>query len=79
MRGNTHFVVLTTKFEPQANADESVTTYTFGMRKHAFCKVCGITSYYTPRTNPDDLVVTAACLDPVTLDHVEYRKADGRK
>lgn len=80
MRGNTHFVVPAAKFRLQAGADESVTTYTFGTHtaRHTFCKVCGITSFYTPRSNPDGVAVTVACVDPGTLGHVEYRKADGR-
>ncbi|MBA0797153.1 hypothetical protein Gohar_007875, partial [Gossypium harknessii] len=59
-------------------SDCSITTYTFGTHtaKHTFCKVCGITSFYTPRSNPDGIAVTLACLDPGTLSHVEIRHAD---
>ncbi|XP_047046292.1 centromere protein V-like [Lolium rigidum] len=80
MRGNTHFVVPADKFALQPGADDSLTTYTFGTHtaKHKFCKVCGITSFYIPRSNPDGIAVTAACVDPGTLAHVEYRKADGK-
>ncbi|KAG8056672.1 hypothetical protein GUJ93_ZPchr0002g23648 [Zizania palustris] len=57
-----------------------ITTYTFGTHtaKHTFCKVCGITSFYRPRSNPDGVAITVACVDPGTLAHVEYRHADGR-
>ncbi|GMJ11903.1 hypothetical protein like AT5G16940 [Hibiscus trionum] len=41
-------------------------------------KVCGITSFYTPRSNPDGIAVTLKCLDPGTLSHVEIRHADGK-
>ncbi|XP_062193880.1 uncharacterized protein LOC133897247 [Phragmites australis] len=80
MRGNTHFVVPAAKFRLDPGAEESLTTYTFGTHtaKHTFCKVCGITSFYTPRSNPDGVAVTVACVDPGTLAHVEYRRADGR-
>lgn len=80
MRGNAHFVVPASKFTLAAGAGESLTTYTFGTHtaKHTFCRVCGITSFYTPRSNPDGVAVTAACVDPGTLAHVEYRHADGR-
>uniref|UniRef100_A0A0E0B2M0 CENP-V/GFA domain-containing protein n=1 Tax=Oryza glumipatula TaxID=40148 RepID=A0A0E0B2M0_9ORYZ len=69
-----------TRFTLAAGAGESLTTYTFGTHtaKHTFCRVCGITSFYTPRSNPDGVAVTAACVDPGTLAHVEYRHADGR-
>ncbi|XBH69920.1 hypothetical protein VPH35_097694 [Triticum aestivum] len=80
MRGNTHFVVPKDKFALQAGAGDFLTTYTFGTHtaKHTFCKVCGITSFYIPRSNPDGVAVTAACVGAGTLAHVEYRKADGR-
>ncbi|EEC84541.1 hypothetical protein OsI_31280 [Oryza sativa Indica Group] len=68
MRGNAHFVVPASKFTLAAGAGESLTTYTFGTHtaKHTFCRVCGITSFYTPRSNPDGVAVTAACVDPGT-------------
>ncbi|MBA0681037.1 hypothetical protein Goari_012699, partial [Gossypium aridum] len=40
--------------------------------------VCGITSFYTQRSNPDGIAVTLACLDPGTLSHVEIRNFDGK-
>ncbi|CAN6204395.1 unnamed protein product [Urochloa humidicola] len=81
VRGNTHFVVPAARFKLQPGAaEEFITTYTFGTHtaRHTFCKVCGITSFYYPRSNPDGVAVTVACVDPGTLAHVEYRKADGR-
>ncbi|KAJ1279722.1 hypothetical protein BS78_04G177000 [Paspalum vaginatum] len=84
MRGNAHFVVPAAKFAlelgPGVEADAALTTYTFGTHtaKHTFCKACGITSFYTPRSNPDGVAVTVACVDPGTLEGVEYREADGR-
>ncbi|CAL5074430.1 unnamed protein product [Urochloa decumbens] len=80
MRGNTHFVVPAARFKLQPGAEEFITTYTFGTHtaKHTFCKVCGITSFYSPRSNPDGVAVTVTCVDPGTLTHVEYRKFDGR-
>ncbi|KAL5200843.1 hypothetical protein ABZP36_035197 [Zizania latifolia] len=80
MRGNTHFVVPAARFSLEPGADEFITTYTFGTHtaKHTFCKVCGITSFYRPRSNPDGVAITVACVDPGTLAHVEYRHADGR-
>ncbi|XVF71037.1 hypothetical protein PTKIN_Ptkin12aG0002600 [Pterospermum kingtungense] len=80
MRGNTHFVVPRGRFELLGDSKEFLTTYTFGthIAKHTFCKVCGITSFYTPRSNPDGIAVTYRCLDPGTLSHVEIRYADGK-
>jgi len=44
---------------------EKLTTYTFGTHtaKHMFCRVCGITPFYIPRSNPDGYGVTLDCLD----------------
>ncbi|GAB2224817.1 hypothetical protein Droror1_Dr00005594 [Drosera rotundifolia] len=80
MRGNTHFIVPSEKFELLGNSKEFLTTYTFGTHtaKHTFCKVCGITSFYMPKSNLDGIAVTYQCVDPGTLSHVEVRKFDGR-
>ncbi|KAG4195062.1 hypothetical protein ERO13_A06G089850v2 [Gossypium hirsutum] len=55
------------------DSDQFITTYIFGTHtaKHTFCKFYGITSFYTPRLNPDGIAVTLACLDSGMLSHVE--------
>ncbi|CAL9202366.1 unnamed protein product, partial [Musa hybrid cultivar] len=80
MRGNIHFIVPSSKFELAADSDKFLTTYTFGTHtaKHTFCKICGITSFYYPRSNPDGVAVTVKCVDAGTLAHVEIRHFDGR-
>lgn len=79
MRGNTHFIVPSSKFKLLNDSEEYLTTYTFGTHtaRHIFCKVCGITSFYVPRSNPDGVAVTFKCVDPGTLRHVEVRHFDG--
>lgn len=80
MRGNTHFIVPSSKFKLLGDSERFITTYTFGTHtaKHTFCRVCGITSFYIPRSNPDGVAVTFRCVDPGTLSHVEIRHFDGR-
>ncbi|KAJ4760236.1 Carbon-sulfur lyases isoform 1 [Rhynchospora pubera] len=80
MRGNTHFIVPSSKFKLNEDSGDFITTYTFGTHtaKHKFCKVCGITSFYSPRSNPDGIAVTVNCVDPGTISHVETRYYDGR-
>lgn len=79
MRGNVHFIVPSGDFELLDDSKDFITTYTFGTHtaKHTFCKVCGITSFYIPRSNPDGIAVTVKCVKPGTLDHVEIRTYDG--
>jgi hypothetical protein len=79
MRGNTCFVVPSSKFKLNEDSDNFITTYTFGthMAKHTFCKVCGITSFFIPRSNPDGIAVTVNCVDPGTISHAEIRYYDG--
>ncbi|XP_030445034.1 uncharacterized protein LOC115667616 [Syzygium oleosum] len=80
MRGNIHFIVPSERFKLLGNSDQYLTTYTFGTdtAKHTFCKVCGITSFYRPRSNPDGIAVTYRCVDPGTLAHVEIKQYDGK-
>src|SRR6267143_161074 len=72
------------RFEVTAPAEitgeESLATYTFntGTAKHVFCKVCGIKSFYVPRSHPDGFSVNARCLDPGTVSRMDVRPFDGR-
>ncbi|KAL9392103.1 hypothetical protein Peur_016023 [Populus x canadensis] len=79
MRGNISFIIPSEKFELLGDSKEFLTTYTFGTHtaKHTFCKVCGITSFFIPRSNPDDVAVTFKCVDPGTLNDVEIKHYDG--
>jgi hypothetical protein len=47
-----------------------LTTYTFntGIAKHLFCRVCGIKSFYVPRSHPDSYSVNARCIDALIVD-----------
>ena len=50
---------------PPAQGEDKLTTYTFntGTAKHHFCSVCGIKSFYVPRSKPDGFSVNVRCLD----------------
>jgi hypothetical protein len=60
--------------------DERITTYTFntGVAKHTFCSVCGIKSFYRPRSNPDGWSVNARCLDDADALDIRIEAFDGR-
>ena len=74
-----HLIVPKSRFR-LLQGEEFITTYTFGtgVAKHYFCKVCGIKSFYVPRSDPDGVSVNARCLDPGTVTRMEVRPFDGR-
>ena len=74
-----HLIVPKDRFRLLAG-EESLTTYTFntGVAKHFFCKVCGIKSFYVPRSDPDGVSVNARCLDAGTVTSMEVKPFDGR-
>lgn len=63
--GFLHLIVPKSKFS-LLKGGEFLTTYTFGTgeAKHMFCAICGIKSFYVPRSNPDGYDVNVRCLDP---------------
>ena len=65
MTGFLHLIVPASRFRLVAGED-ALTEYTFntGAAKHRFCRVCGVKSFYIPRSHPDGIDVNARCLDP---------------
>jgi len=74
-----HLIVPKARFR-LLQGEESLTVYSFntGVAKHFFCKVCGIKSFYVPRSDPDGVSVNARCLDPGTVTRMDVRPFDGR-
>jgi len=62
--GYLHLIVPKSRFKLLSGA-QSLTTYTFntGTAQHLFCAVCGVKSFYVPRSFPDGYSVNARCLD----------------
>lgn len=79
MTGFEHLIVPAGDFT-LLSGREQLTTYTFntGVARHLFCKVCGIKSFYVPRSNPDGYSVSLRCLDAGTIEHVTYEDFDGQ-
>ena len=77
--GYLHLIVPAKRFRLLSGAD-SLCAYTFGTgtAKHLFCRVCGIKSFYVPRSNPDGFSVNLRCLDEGTLGRVSIEPFDGR-
>jgi len=78
--GYLHLVVPADRFALRSGQD-SLTTYQFntGTARHLFCSVCGIKSFYVPRSHPDGYSVNARCLDPGTIASLRIRPFDGRE
>ena len=77
-KGILHITVAPENFELLRGEGE-MTTYRFntGTAQHRFCKVCGIKSFYVPRSHPDGYSVNARCLDRGTVKAMKIRKFDG--
>jgi hypothetical protein len=77
--GFLHLIVPAARFR-LVSGSESLTNYTFntGTAKHLFCSVCGIKSFYVPRSHPDGYSVNARCLDAGTATGMSITKIDGR-
>jgi len=71
MTGFLHLIVPTARFRLLQGA-EFLSEYTFntGVAKHRFCRICGIKSFYVPRSNPDGIDVNVHCLDRDTIESV---------
>jgi len=68
MTGFLHLIVPAARFR-LLSGEEALTEYTFntGAAKHRFCKVCGVKSFYIPRSHPDGVDVNVRCLDAGTI------------
>jgi len=77
--GFEHLIVAATDFKLLSGHDQ-LSTYTFntGVAKHLFCRICGIKSFYVPRSNPDGFSVNLRCLDMGTIEQVRYEDFDGQ-
>jgi len=77
MTGFLHIIVAHEEFE-LLGGREALISYRFGTSaaEHLFCSVCGVKSFYQPRSHPAAWSVNAHCLDaPVAL---AVEKFDGR-
>ena len=78
--GYLHLIVAKAQFRLVAGED-ALTTYRFntGAARHLFCSVCGVKSFYVPRSHPDGFSVNARCLEGVALDEIVVTPFDGRE
>jgi len=77
--GFLHLIVTKNKFR-LIQGSEFLSTYTFnsGIAKHLFCKICGIKSFYVPRSNPDGYSVNVRCVESETIGKIVVTPFDGK-
>jgi len=77
--GFLHLIVPKEHFRLLSGA-ESLTEYRFntGVARHLFCKVCGVKSFYVPRSHPDAYSVNLRCLDMPPHIGVTIEDFDGK-
>ncbi len=77
--GFLHLIVPKSRFK-LIQGSENLSTYTFNTRiaKHLFCNVCGVKSFYIPRSNPDGYSVNVRCLEPTTIAKIIVKQFDGK-
>jgi hypothetical protein len=78
--GYLHLVVPAERFR-LLSGREVLTSYSFNTHtaQHLFCAVCGVKSFYVPRSHPDGFSVNARCLDPGTVESMTIRPFNGRE
>lgn len=77
--GYLHLIVPKSRFRILSGEDW-LTTYEFNTRtaKHLFCSVCGIKSFYVPRSFPEGYSVNARCLDEGSVEEMKVVQTDGK-
>jgi hypothetical protein len=77
-KGFLHLIVPARKFKLLQGKD-ILSTYTFNthVAKHTFCSICGIHSFYHPRSHPGCIDVNIRCLDEDVISHLKIIPFDG--
>jgi hypothetical protein len=77
--GYLHLIVPKSRFK-LLSGEAALKTYGFNTQtaKHLFCSVCGIKSFYVPRSHPEGFSVNARCLDEATVEAITVKALDGK-
>ncbi len=78
--GYLHLIVPASRFKLVCGQDV-LTAYEFNTRtaRHLFCSVCGIKSFYVPRSHPDGYSVNVRCLDEGTVAGMTLIPVNGKE
>ena len=77
--GYLHLIVNKEQFH-LLKGEDALITYTFDTHeaKHRFCKICGIKSFYVPRSHPEGFSINARCLDQSQITSMNVTPFDGQ-
>ena len=77
-KGFLHLIVPQEKFT-LLQGEDVLKTYKFNteVAQHKFCSICGIHSFYIPRSHPDCIDVNVRCLDGNIIGNFEIVPFDG--
>ena len=77
--GYLHLTVSKSQFK-LLSGEEVLANYTWntGTAKHLFCSICGIKSFYVPRSHPDGYSINVRCLDDGTIENLSIVPHDGK-
>ena len=78
--GYLHLTVPSSRFK-LLSGEEFLSSYQFNTKtaNHLFCSVCGIKSFYVPRSHPDGFSVNARCLDEGTVEGLTMVAVNGKE
>jgi hypothetical protein len=78
--GYLHLIVPADRFKLLSGSDR-LSAYSFNTHtaKHLFCSVCGVKSFYVPRSHPDGYSVNARCIDSDTIEELIVTPTNGRE
>jgi hypothetical protein len=78
--GYLHLIVAEAQFK-LLQGEDSLSTYCFNTHtaKHFFCSVCGVKSFYKPRSHPDGISVNVRCLDAGSIESLSIKPFNGRE
>jgi hypothetical protein len=78
MTGFLHLIVPKERFR-LLGGEDVLTAYRFntGTAQHLFCSICGIKSFYVPRSHPDGYSVNLRCLPEDEFRSLRMRRFDG--
>jgi hypothetical protein len=79
MTGFLHLIVPHDRFRLLSGGDKLI-SYRFGTgaAEHLFCKICGVKSFYQPRSHPEAWSLNVNALDDPSALRITVRSFDGR-